>query len=551
PLPEAACLDDCTNEDAREEFKALAAQADQVFAIPVADGLSESQIQHHGVERSLQYEAAGIYIARHCHVLVALLNSRNSPNPEIGGTAQIVHYRLTGRLPRPDDLPVHLQDVSAADRAQSPHDPSDCGPVYQIITRRKNMKGATLDVLKDGSSQGAIRKHFPQDDEIQAGGAAGESSAQTERGYEQVFRHIEEYNRDLLARLPLVSVKLHKTESSLVGDQVNPLPRALLPPALRILEEHFIQADTLALHYQKLIRTTFKVLCYLVMGGALSFTLFSKHILHHPLVLLMYPMLLAAAYLYCPPEAVSHWLQRFLKQQPEKLSSFARSLDYRALAEGLRVQFYWEYAGLKDCVADHYIVKHKGELEWIREALRACWLLADSCGEPRASTQDDLKVVERYWVEGQEGYFSSNGPRMLALLRSGSSKCHAAITAGMLGATGLVIALFLWPDLGELLIPGTHVALLNAVLATVELVGIGAAFGLGYLEKMAYAEHAKQYKRMALLFRRARRALTAFSVSQNRAKELEVLREIGREALLENGDWLLLHRERPPEPKPG
>src|SRR5206468_751545 len=54
-----------------------------------------------------------------------------------------------------------------------------------------------------------------------------------------------------------------------------------------------------------------------------------------------------------------------------RLGHQPRFLDYRALAEGLRVQFYWRLSGLTDSAADHYLRRQKGELDWIRAALRA------------------------------------------------------------------------------------------------------------------------------------------------------------------------------------
>src|SRR5207342_373532 len=43
--------------------------------------------------------------------------------------------------------------------------------------------------------------------------------------------------------------------------------------------------------------------------------------------------------------------------------------DYRALAEGLRVQFAWCLAGLNRSAAAHYMERERNELEWIRSAL--------------------------------------------------------------------------------------------------------------------------------------------------------------------------------------
>jgi hypothetical protein len=57
---------------------------------------------------------------------------------------------------------------------------------------------------------------------------------------------------------------------------------------------------------------------------------------------------------------------------------------------------------------------------------------------------------------------------------------------------------------------------------------------------------------MGALFRRARRRLNKLIRSRDHAAAQQLVRELGREALAENGDWVLLHRQRPLEvPKAG
>jgi len=46
-----------------------------------------------------------------------------------------------------------------------------------------------------------------------------------------------------------------------------------------------------------------------------------------------------------------------------------RRVDFVA-DEGLRVQLFWNLAGLSDEVADHYLRQQRTELEWIRNAIR-------------------------------------------------------------------------------------------------------------------------------------------------------------------------------------
>jgi len=45
-------------------------------------------------------------------------------------------------------------------------------------------------------------------------------------------------------------------------------------------------------------------------------------------------------------------------------------LDYRALAEGMRVALFWRLAGLNSSPASYYLSKQQSELDWIRYAIK-------------------------------------------------------------------------------------------------------------------------------------------------------------------------------------
>ena len=68
-----------------------------------------------------------------------------------------------------------------------------------------------------------------------------------------------------------------------------------------------------------------------------------------------------------------------------------------------------------------------------------------------------------------------------------------------------------------------------------------------YAKVTAFKEHAKQYRRMSSLFAHASRQLKDLMGLDNVDKARDLLRELGKESLAENGDWVLLHRERPLE----
>jgi hypothetical protein len=68
-----------------------------------------------------------------------------------------------------------------------------------------------------------------------------------------------------------------------------------------------------------------------------------------------------------------------------------------------------------------------------------------------------------------------------------------------------------------------------------------------YARVLALAEHARQYQRMSLLFDNAEVALAALLYAGQHDEAQALIRELGKEALVENGDWVVLHRERPLE----
>lgn len=61
---------------------------------------------------------------------------------------------------------------------------------------------------------------------------------------------------------------------------------------------------------------------------------------------------------------------------------------------------------------------------------------------------------------------------------------------------------------------------------------------------MAYEEDANRYQKMGNLFDRAIIVLSQHIEAGNTESARTVLKLIGKEALAENGEWLLLHRQR-------
>src|SRR5262249_51424958 len=74
-------------------------------------------------KRALQYREVGLFIVRHCHVLIALWNGDES-NAAVGGTTEVVSFKREG-------APLHVTES-----AQASLDAPEIGPVIHIVTPR-------------------------------------------------------------------------------------------------------------------------------------------------------------------------------------------------------------------------------------------------------------------------------------------------------------------------------------------------------------------------------------------------------------------------------
>ena len=138
PLAVEDYQQDFTDQASVAEFLSLQAAAERTFVVPCPDNEPHT--------RPLCYARLGRYVARHCHVLLALWNGRT--NDKVGGTSQTVRYRLDGMAPE------------IAERAGL-FDSIDNGIVYQIVTPRRSdpcVEGAAfeLHVLKPETRRRAV-----------------------------------------------------------------------------------------------------------------------------------------------------------------------------------------------------------------------------------------------------------------------------------------------------------------------------------------------------------------------------------------------------------
>ena len=551
PLSQALYEKDFQTRASRDEFNKLLEQAEWHFKLPLLKGVSEEEVPEQGLTRNRQYAQAGAYIVLHCQILIALWDGRYSD--EVGSTSQVVQFQLSG-VPEP----------YAA--ARSSLDEPESGPVYQIVTpRAKNPVpiGKCFELRKlnptsrihDGASHERDSGGDWQDIISEQNGKKQNDHRihdEAKQQFDRVLQSLDTFNRDAMGLGSSWTKKRGQSKAELFGE----MDTTTLPPDLKVTLNRYADlyaiADALALKFKGRTVTTLSTLFWVAFIAVVFFNVFAHlgNYLVMPnllqgnwgewlrfLSLILYLAFLSLAYYI--------WYSRATRGHYKN-----KYLDYRALAEGLRVQFFWRLAGVPDTVATHYLRKQKSELDWIRNSIRVANLLCDA-NSSESPTDSSLDVLDRrnclllkQWVDEQATYFTRTTIEEHRNLEGNKRLVSVLLLAGIVLAGVLLILQVppLLPPNGEWI---KNVPLIDLLIIIISLVLVFAALREGYGDKMAYAEQFKQYQRMSHLYRLASQRLKDAQEKGKLQDVEEVILALGEEALVENGDWVILHRMRP------
>ncbi len=463
--------------DSVTEFRTLLQRVppERVFVWPRPDAANGSRWCETQAERDRQYAEVGAFVAEQSHILLAIWDG--VPGEETSaGTGAVVAMKL-GRV------------AGGRLSARSALDPDDSGPVFHVHAVRSG---------SDARAAQQVEWLFPEDSDAEL--------------FHTVCTRLNRFNSERArGRKRIRSAVPGAADSLLPGIEAEKGGDGALAMA-------FAYADRLAAHYQRITHRVLRLTLLLAAVMALTFEIYAE-VLPVRAVPLGYLVCFALLTL------VLIWHRR--------LDAQARYLDYRALAEGLRVQFYWRLAGLTDNASASYLRKQLDELRWIREALRAT-----GAAPPPSAARPELAL--KCWVHGQAAYYAARARLHERRMMRIEHWSGAFLAIGLLAALSLVA---LW-ELLERLVTWHHWAVLVMGFAPV-----AAALWEAYGERIGARTQANQYARFAEIFSRAERFIDRLELEEptpaRREGELALLRELGREALIENADWVLLLRDRP------
>ena len=493
PFPREVYERDFATPESLRLFAELCEGA-EVIELPLMPGDSAESVSGPGPRRDAHYARLGVYLCAHCHILLAVWDGNTSDL--LGGTAQVVRFHHWDEMPGLVERHESNLQVLAEDESDL---------VYHIVCSRDRPDGMPA------SGLAPLECWWYTTDERTP------RTAEMPSAYRSVFDRAAEFNRDALRFRERIGNEAWRL---LPADT----PAGVVAVAAPV-DAMFMTADWLAIHFQGKFTRALRSIYVLAALMGLAFITYSDLRAQQAMVYLFLLFFFAGVAIYRVAERRA-WHRKYL--------------DYRALAEGLRVQCYWVAAGvLADRVTkfahDNFLQKQDVELGWIRNVMRYTGRLGD-LAQP---TGPGLAFARREWVgephpgSGQLAYYERKAQERVAL-----GKRTARIGAFCLWS-GIMVAVAL-AAFGQVM--SAHWRDLLIVLMGV--LPLAAAIREAYAQKRAEKELVKQYVFMARIFRNARRQLETAASDAARRK---ILKALGDAALEEHAQWLLLHRERPLE----
>ncbi|MEM8767881.1 MAG: hypothetical protein AAGE43_10580 [Pseudomonadota bacterium] len=464
------------------EFQAMR-ELGECVELPLLPEFDEADVMAPGLGRDYQYAQLGAYLAAHSHILLAIWDGKPSNAP--GGTGHVIKFHQHDVI----DLIADGQHRSPIDFTE---DESDL--VFHVVCSRLE-EGSPAEGLKAGDAFWFTR------DEVRP------RTLYMPDRYRQVFKRMAEFSADLAT--PVDEQSFHP----------------LLPPEElvrcgqggRDIDRLYHRADALSRRYQSYFYREIGWTSALALTAGASFVAYAD-----------WPGLpfMIIPYIACIVLVVSlAWLERRLSWQ-------RKFLDYRVLAEGLRVQFFWSLAGVEmenpsRFSHDSFLKRQDLELGWIRNVMRFAGFRADSTD--RDSTPEFVDLCMQHWVEDQYAYYAKKAEeregrhRLTSLMGLGSFFILLAAAVALASERDVGLD----PDL---------------LIAAMGLVPFAYAARQNYAYRLAEKELLAQYQHYVRIFSNA---ISLMSKAPPFAVRKDILRAVGEAALEENGQWLLRQRERP------
>jgi hypothetical protein len=480
PMLQSDYEQDFESPQSLEHFRHLVAKAESCFVVPQDKNLANTE-----PSRDLQYLALGRYIAQHSQIVIALWDgvseqvlADGSKKILTGGTADVVRLCRSG-LFSDDPNQIVLPEVTW---------------IEHLLVRRQGK------ALPNGDVGQWAR-------DINAGSTSGYE--QSKKRISAVLSSIDKFNSYACNLAPAQTQQ--SCDWLLGGSPPYEVTTCLARPLAC-----FAAADAAAGQRQADRAKAIKWISGLAVISIICQQVYSGPDMRWGWL---------AAHIILAMLAFFEYSRYFTRDNPRE----QQYLDWRSLAEALRVQVFWLAAGVRSSVADHYLSGDRDELDWIRQAARNTTI--------GVSPMFDKKAVEwarNAWLESQRGYFQKKSPENGDKVRQFSRLTSVAFFLALLITVSTLVAHLFGvpgPVLNMLVLASGTSFLASAVLKT-------------YAEQMTFEEQKNRYLAMGETYKTAVARFDSHVSNKDYDRARDVLQLIGKEALTENAGWLRLHRQR-------
>jgi hypothetical protein len=491
PFPAADFCADFKTDASRQEFLTFIGRSAATFDVHLP---SDELWKQAGGKRDDQYARVGALIAEQSQILLALWDGH--PARGVGGTADVVDWFERGHAP--SEYSIYAGDLSL-------FDPPQPGLSIRIdpITGEREIHNAPPRTRQYG---------LPRRSSIN-----------------DILRRTNTYNRDVRRK-----AASRVRRNPLVPQET--LSRIPITEASAAFEE----ADALAIYYGDRVKLADRVLYSLALVAVFAFSsIDAKPLASWAFLGVMAVMAIVAG----------HVRGRSLD---------TKFLEYRSLAEAMRILFFWRMLGLKQQVWLSYLSKHGTVVRWLRHAVRSLEFTQD---RRLASTHGGVASDELYtiamerWVNDQINYFKRATvtcdrhywrwiwvQRVAVILTFASSTLLAAMTFSYSND------LQSWRSDALIVFPFSVVPIADFIQQLQTVVGFAAAAGIaarGFLLRSADLELAKQFTATREIFEMAVHKIAQIADGHLERELPAIFEMLGREALLEEAEWLWLRHSRP------
>jgi len=428
------------------------------------------------IDRPQQYLKTGKFVADSSLILIALWDGEEGKK---GGTADIVNYKRTG-----DDDNV----------AESTFEYD--GTVF------------VLPCARSGSNDKDLKK---QNEEVEL----SLELVLRDASIRETLEKIEEINSD---SLKAAQYDFEKSQSWLYYDPEKP------EASQKSILSWYSIFDVLSIRFQKRDMRTAVWLFVIGLFLVITLEVYTNIWLNN--IALGVAMLLIVF-------AIIVYFNSSLKKNHKKY------LYNRTLAEALRIQFYWNFAGINKNVSDYILRIHRKEFTWIKHILSSVYGVTYIKSSINSSAISDLT---KNWVKNQADFFESSIGKMTRKL----ARYHLVSNISFIISFALLISIFFLEKFYE------ENNLLNWVIVVIgSLLGLFAMIK-AFIKMKGYDQLLNQYEFMNVIYQRAEAKIIEINATIQDTNDLNSYLKalffiIGKEALIENGNWYLIFKEKEPE----